>query len=107
MALIKLHRAMEEEDSDPLTPFFQWITINYTLSDRQKTVLLQKAIEKKKTGLEEWPSCQIESAIQEAQFTVEEVTKEQFMSKLIEEILRDKMPTAYYVQIDEMNIADM
>jgi len=47
MALIKLHRAMEEEDSDPLTPFFQWITINYTLSDRQKTVLLQKAIEKK------------------------------------------------------------
>jgi len=49
MALIKLHRAIEEEDCNPLLPFFQWITINYKLSDRQKTILLQKAIENKKT----------------------------------------------------------
>jgi len=49
MPLIKLHRAIEEEEDDPLTPFFQWITINYKLSDRQKTILLQKAIENEKT----------------------------------------------------------
>jgi len=33
MALIKLHRAIEKEDCDPLTQFFQWITMNYELSE--------------------------------------------------------------------------
>ena len=29
MALLKLHRAIEEEDYDLLVQFFQWITVNY------------------------------------------------------------------------------
>jgi len=47
MALVKLHRAIEEENYDPLEQFFQWITVNYELSKRQKMILLQKAIENK------------------------------------------------------------
>jgi len=31
MALLKLHRAIEEEDCGPLVQFFQWITVNYEL----------------------------------------------------------------------------
>jgi len=42
MALLKLHRTIEEENGHPLVQFFQWITVNYEMSKRQKMVLLQK-----------------------------------------------------------------
>jgi len=41
VALLKLHGAIEEENGDPLVQFFQWITVNYEMSKRQKMVLLQ------------------------------------------------------------------
>jgi len=107
LAVIKLHRAIEEEDCDPLIQFFQWITINYKLSERRKTILLQKAIENKKLYWKSNPAAEIEAAIQEAQLTVDEVTKNLFVSNLIKDILRNKMPKAYYVKIAEMNIAEM
>jgi len=107
MALIKLHRAIEEEDCDPLIQFFQWITINYKLSERQKMILLQKAIENKKLDWKSNPAAKIEAAIQESQLSVDEVTEDQFLSNLIKDILRNKMPKAYYVKIAEMNIAEM
>jgi len=47
-----------------------------------------------------------EGEFQEAQLTVDEVTKNQFVSNLIKDILRNKMPKAYYVKIAEMNIAE-
>jgi len=65
MALIKLHRAIEEKDCDPLIQFFQWITTNYKMSKRQKMILLQKAIENKKLDWKSNPADEIESAIQE------------------------------------------
>jgi len=107
MALIKLHRAFEEEDCDQLIQFFRWITTNYKLSERQKTILLQKAVENKKLDWKSNPASEIEAAIQEAQLTVDEVTKNQFVSNLIKDILRNKMSKAYYVKIAEMNIAEM
>jgi len=107
MALIKLHRVIEEKECDPLIQFFQWIAINYKLSERQKTMLIQKAIENKKLNWKDNPATEIEAAIQEVQLTVDEVTKNRFISNLVKEILRNKMPTAYYVQIAEMNIAEM
>jgi len=107
VALIKLHRAIEEEDGDPLIPFFQWITIIYKLSDRHKTILLQKAIENNKHDWKDNPAAEIEAPIHEALLTVDEITKNQFISLLVKEILRNKMPTTYYVPIAEMSIAEM
>jgi len=107
MALIKLHGAIEEEDCDPLIQFFQWITINYKFSKRQKMILLQKAIENKNLDWKSNPADEIESAIQEAQITVGELTENQFLSNLMKDILRNNMPRAYYVKIAEMNIAEM
>ena len=78
MALIKLHRSIEEEDCDPLVRFFQWITINYKLSKRQKMILLQKAIENKKLDWKSNPADEIEATIQEAQLTVGELTENNF-----------------------------
>ena len=88
MALIKLHRAIEEKDCDPLIQFFQWITINYKLSERQKTILLQKEIENKKLDWKDNPATDIEAAIREAKLTVDEAAKNQFISNLVKEILR-------------------
>jgi len=62
MALIKLHRAIEEEDCDPLIEFFQWITINYKMSKRQKMILLQKTMQNKKLDWKSNPADEIESA---------------------------------------------
>jgi len=107
IALIKLHRAIEEEDCDPLIQFFQWITINYKLSETQKTILLQKETENKKLDWKSKPAAEIEATIQEAQLTVDEVSKNQLVSNLIKDILRNKMPKAYYLKIAEMNIAEM
>jgi len=107
MALIKLHRAIEEEDCDPLIQFFQWITISYKVSKRQKMILLQKATENKKIDWKSNPADEIQSAIQEAQLTVSELTENQFLSNLMKGILRNNMPRAYYVKIAEMNIAEM
>jgi len=39
MALVKLYRAIEEEDGHPLAPFFQGITINYKSPHRQKNYI--------------------------------------------------------------------
>jgi len=77
------------------------------LSERQKTTLLLKAIENKKLDWKDNPAAETETAIQEAQLTADEVTKKQFISNLVKDILRNKMPTAYYVKIAEMNIAEM
>ena len=88
MALIKLHRAFEEEDCDQLIQFFRWITINYKLSERQKTILLQKEIENKKLDWKDNPATDIEAAIREAKLTVDEAAKNQFISNLVKEILR-------------------
>jgi len=107
MAPIKLHRAIEEEDCDPLIQFFQWITINYKLSKRQKMTLLQKAIENKKLDWESNPADEIEAAIHEAQLTIGELTENQFLSNLMKDILRNNMPRAYFVKIAEMNIVEM
>jgi len=107
MSLIKLHRAIKEEDCDLLIQFFQWIRINYKLSKRQKMILLQKAIENKKLDWKSNPADEIESAIQEGQLTVGELTENQFLSNLMKDILRNSMPRAYYVKIAEMNIAEM
>jgi len=49
MALLKLHRAIGAEDCNPLVQFFQWITVNYEMSKRQKIILLQRTINKTKT----------------------------------------------------------
>jgi len=65
------------------------------LSDRQKTILLQNAIDKIKLKWKNTPAAEIEAAIQRAQVTVDEVSKNQFISCLGQEILRNKMPTAY------------
>ena len=107
MALIKLHRAIEEKDCDPLIQFFQWITTNYKMSKRQKMILLQKAIENKKLDWKSNPADEIESAIQEAQLTVGEITENQFLSNPMKEILRNNMPRAYYLKIAGMNIAEI
>ena len=77
------------------------------MSKRQKTILLQKAIENKKLDWKSNPAAKIEAAIQESQLSVDEVTEDQFLSNLIKDILRNKMPKAYYVKIAEMNIAEM
>ena len=77
------------------------------MSERQKTTLLLKAIENKKLDWKDNPAAETETAIQEAQLTADEVTKKQFISNLVKDILRNKMPTAYYVKIAEMNIAEM
>jgi len=106
MALIKLHRAIEE-DCDTLIQFFQWITINYKLSKRQKIILLQTAIENKKLDWKSNPADDTESAIQEVQLTVGELTENQFLSNLMKDILRNNMSRAYYVKIAGMNIAEM
>jgi len=66
MALLKLHRAIEEENGDPLEQFFQWITVTYEMSKRQKMVMLQKAIENKKFHWKSNPADKIELAIREA-----------------------------------------
>ena len=107
MALIKLHRAIEEKDCDPLIQFFQWITTNYKMSKRQKMILLQKAIENKTLDWKSNPADKIESAIQEAQLTVGEITENQFLSNPMKEILRNNMPRAYYLKIAGMNIAEI
>jgi len=107
MALAKLHRAIEEENYDPLEQFFQGITLNYELSKRQKMLLLQKAIESKKLDWKSNPADKIEVAIQEAQLTVGQITENQLLSNLMKEILRSNMPSAYYVKIAGMNIAKM
>jgi len=107
MALLKLHRAIEEENCDPLVQFFQWIKLNYELSKRQKMILLQKAIENQKFDWQSNPADEIESAIREAQLTIVEITKNQFLSSFMKEILRNCMPSAYYLKIVEMNIAEM
>jgi len=99
MALLKLHRATEEEDCDPLVQFFQWITINYEISKRQKMILLQKAIENKKFDWKSNPADEIEVVIREAQLTVGEITENQFLSNLMKETLRYCMPSAYYVKL--------
>jgi len=105
MALVKLHRTMEEEHYDPLKQFFQRITVNYELSKRQKMVLLQKAIENKKLDWQNNPADAIELAIREAQLTISEITENQFLSNLMKEIFRNNMPSAYYLKTVEMNIA--
>jgi len=107
MALVKLHRAIEEENYDPLEQFFPWITLNYELSKRLKMLLLQKAIESKKLDWKSNPADKIEVAIQEAQLTIREITKNQFLSNLKKEILRHHMPSAYYVKVVGMNIKEM
>jgi len=108
MALLKLHRAIEEEENgDPLEQFFQWITVNYEMSKRQKMILLQKAIENNKFDWQSNPADEIELAIREAQLTVGEITENQFLSNLMKEILRNCMPSAYYLKIVGMNIAEM
>ena len=108
MTLLKFHRAIEEEDCDPLVQFFQWITVNYELSRRQKMLLLQKAIEnKKKFDWESNPADEIEWAIREAQLTISDITENQFLSNLMKEILRNHTPSAYYLKIAGMNIAEM
>jgi len=106
MALAKLHRAIEEEKYDPLEQFFQGITLNYELSKRQKMLLPQKAIESKKLDCKSNPADKIEVAIQ-AQSTVGQITENQLLSNLMKEILRSNMPSAYYVKIAGMNIAEM
>jgi len=63
MALIKLHRVIEEEDCDTLVQFFQWITTNYQLPESQKIILLQKAIENKNFDWKSNPADKIESTI--------------------------------------------
>jgi len=45
--------------------------------------LLQKAIENKKLDWKDNPAAEIEAAIQAAQLTVDEVTKNQFISRLV------------------------
>jgi len=105
MALLKLHRDIEEENGDPLVQFLQWITVNYELSKRQKMVLLQKAVENKKFDWKSNPADKIELAIRKAQLTVGEITENQFLSNLMKEILRNNMPSAYYLKIAGMNIA--
>jgi len=107
LPLIKLHRAIEKKDCDPLIQFFQWITINYKLSKRQKMILLQKSIENKKLDWKGNSADEIEAGIQEAQLTVGELTENQFLANLMKDILRNNMPRAYYVKIAEMNIAEM
>ena len=99
MALLKLHRATEEEDCDPLVQFFQWITINYEISKRQKMILLQKAIENKKFDWKSNPADEIEVVIREAQLTVGEITENQFLSNLMKETLRYCMPSAYNMKL--------
>ena len=79
---------MRKKIVTPLIQFFQWITINYKLSERQKTILLQKAVENKKLDWKSNPASEIEAAIQEAQLTVDEAAKNQFISNLVKEILR-------------------
>ena len=106
MALLKLHRAIEE-DCDPLVQFFQWITINYELSKRQKMILLQRSIENKKLDWQSNPADEIELPIREAQLIVSEITENHFLSNLMKEILRNCMPSAYYLKIVEMNIVEM
>jgi len=106
-ALIKLYRAIEEEDCDPLIQFFQWITMKYKLSKRQKMILLQKSNRKKNLDWKSNTADEIEAAIQEAHVTVGELTESQFLSNLMKDILRNNMPRAYYVKIAEMNIAEM
>jgi len=90
MALLKFHRAIEEEDYDLLVQFFQWITVNYEVSKRQKMIWLQKAIENKRLDWKSNPADKIELAIQEAQLTVGEITENQFLSNLMKEILRKR-----------------
>jgi len=107
MVLLKLHRATEEENYDPLEQFFQWITVTYELSKRQKIILLQKAIENKNFDWQSNPADELELAIQEAQLAVVETTENQFFSNMMKEILRNCMPSPYYVKIAEMNIAEM
>jgi len=107
MALLKLHRAIEEEDCDPLVHFFKWITVNYEMSKRQKMILLQKAIENKKFDWKSNPADEIEWALREAQLTIGEITETQFLSDLMKEILRNCMPSTYYLKIAGMNIAEM
>jgi len=46
-------------------------------------------------------------AIREAQLTVGETTENQFLSNLMKEILRNDMPSAYYLKIAGMNIVEM
>ena len=46
-------------------------------------------------------------AIREAQLTIGEITENQFLSNLMKETLRNCMPSAYYVKIAGMNIAEM
>jgi len=77
------------------------------MSKRQKMTLLQKAMENKKLDWKSNPADEIESAIQEAQLTVSEITENQFLSNLMNEILRKNMPREYYVKIAGMNIAEM
>ena len=107
MALVKLHRANEEENYDPLEQFFQWITVNYELSKRQKMILLHKAIENKKLDWKSNPADEIDVAIQESQLKVGEITENQFLSNLRKDILKNHMPSAYHLKIDGMNIAEM
>jgi len=107
MSLAKLHRAIEEENGDPLVQFLQWITVTYELSKRRKMVLLQKAIENKKFDWKSNPADKIKFAIREAQLTVGEITENQFLSNLMKEILRSNMPSAYYVKTAGMNIAEI
>jgi len=70
-------------------------------------ILLQKAIENTKLDWQSNPADEIELAIREAQLTVIEITENQFPSNLMKEILRNCMPSAYYLKIVEMNIVDM
>jgi len=106
IALLKLHRAIEE-DCDPLEQFFQWITVNYEMSKRQKMLFLQKAIENKKFDWQSNPADEIELAIREAQLTIVEITENKVLSNLMKEILRNCMPSAYCLKIAGMNIAEM
>ena len=67
-------------------------------------ILLQKAIENKNFDWKSNPADEIELAIREAQLTVGEITKNQFLSNPMKKILRNNMPSAYYLKIAGMNI---
>ena len=65
-------------------------------------ILLQKAIENKKLDWKSNPADETEAEIREAQLTVGEITENQFLSNLMKEILRNHMPSGYYMKIAGM-----
>ena len=107
MVLTKLQRSIEVENYDPLEQFFQWISMVYGLSQRQKMALLQKIIENRSFDWQSNPADELELAIREAQLTITEINENQFLSNIVKETLRNSMPNDYYLKIADMEVFEM